>query len=32
MLSSVKALQKTVVRLSAKHKRHPMPGYTHQQR
>lgn len=28
----IKALQKTLVRLGAKYKRHPMPGYTHQQR
>lgn len=28
----IKALQRTTVRLGSKHKRHPMPGYTHQQR
>lgn len=30
--AGIKALQKTLVRLGSKHKRHPMPGYTHQQR
>jgi argininosuccinate lyase len=28
----IKVLQKTIVKLGAKHKRDPMPGYTHQQR
>lgn len=29
---SIKALQRTLLRLGAKHKRDPIPGYTHQQR
>lgn len=28
----IKAIQKTIVRLGSKHRRDPMPGYTHQQR